>query len=107
MTDISAALGLAALEEFDWILAHRQKLLRTYEEQLRNVPGISVIGAGHRDRVHAAWMCTVLAENREGLQTKLREHGIESSQVHYRNDRYSVLGGRRNDYPNMDAVEDT
>jgi len=26
--------------------------------------------------------------------------------VHYRNDRYSIFGGRRNDYPNMDAIED-
>ena len=51
-------------------------------------------------------MCTVLAERREALQRKLREQNIEFSQVHYRNDRYSIFGGRRNDYPNMDAVED-
>jgi dTDP-4-amino-4,6-dideoxygalactose transaminase len=36
---------------------------------------------------------------------KLREHNIESSQVHYRNDRYSIFGGRRDHFPNMDAVE--
>jgi dTDP-4-amino-4,6-dideoxygalactose transaminase len=51
-------------------------------------------------------MCTILAENREALQKKLRERNIESSQVHYRNDRYSIFGGRREDFPNMDAVED-
>jgi perosamine synthetase len=38
--------------------------------------------------------------------SKLRESKIESGQVHYRNDRYSVLGGRRDDLPNMDAIED-
>jgi perosamine synthetase len=26
--------------------------------------------------------------------------------VHYRNDRYSVLGGRRDDLPNMDSIEE-
>jgi perosamine synthetase len=36
----------------------------------------------------------------------LRDHKIESGQVHYRNDRYTVLGGRRDDLPNMDAIED-
>jgi dTDP-4-amino-4,6-dideoxygalactose transaminase len=36
----------------------------------------------------------------------LREKKIESGQVHYRNDRYSILGGRRDDLPNMDAVEE-
>ena len=40
------------------------------------------------------------------LQAKLREAGIESSQVHYRNDRYTIFGGRRKDFPNMDALED-
>jgi perosamine synthetase len=106
MTDISAALGLAALEEFDSILAHRQSLFRAYEQGLDKVAGISVIGAGHQDRTHAAWMCTVLAENREALQARLHDQGIESAQVHYRNDRYSVLGGRQVGYPNMDTIED-
>jgi len=106
MTDISAALGLAALGEFDCILSHRQSLLRSYEELLQNVPGISMVGAGYQDRTHAAWMCTVLVENREGLQAKLRDNGIESAQVHYRNDRYSIFGGRQRGYPNMDALEE-
>lgn len=105
-SDIAAAMGLAALDEFDDVLAHRRSLLEQYEQELANIPGLSVIGTGHKDRTHAAWMCTVLAEKRECLQKKLREHSIESSQVHYRNDRYSIFGGRRDDFPNMDAVED-
>jgi perosamine synthetase len=106
MTDIAAALGLAGLDEFDRTLALRRSLLSEYERGLENIPGVTVIGADYHDRTHAAWMCTVLVEMREELQTKLREHGIESAQVHYRNDRYSVFGGRRDDYPNMDAIED-
>jgi perosamine synthetase len=106
MTDIAAALGLAALEEFDWILAHRQSLLKAYEKLLADVPGITVTGTGYQDRTHAAWMCTVLVENRNEFETKLREYGIESSQVHFRNDRYSVFGGRQQDYESMDAIED-
>lgn len=106
ITDIAAAIGLAALDEFDQILSHRRGLLELYHQDLANVPGVSPVGAGYRDRSHASWMCTVLVEKREALQTKLREQGIESSQVHYRNDRYSIFGGRRRDFPNMDAVED-
>jgi perosamine synthetase len=106
-SDIAAAMGLAALDEFDDILSHRCSLLDQYERELANISGLTVIGAGRRDRTHAAWMCTVLVERRDALQKKLREQHIESSQVHYRNDRYSVFGGRRNDFPNMDAVEDS
>lgn len=106
MTDISAAMGLAALKEFDETLAYRQNLFSIYKEGLQGVDGIKLIGAHHTDRTHAAWLCTALVENRVDFMNYLREHKIESSQVHYRNDRYSVLGGRRDDLPHMDAVED-
>jgi|SRR5690554_875764 len=106
MNDIAASLGLAGLYEFDKILALRQMLLNEYIIGLKNVPGIKIIGTGYSDRTNAAWLCTVLVEKRVELMTKLRENNIESGQVHYRNDRYSIFGGRRDDLPNMDAVED-
>ena len=106
MTDIAAAMGLAALKEFDKTLAYRQKLFGIYSRELRNVPGLKLIGTDYTDRTHAAWLCTAIVENRVGFMNYLRENKIESGQIHYRNDRYSVLGGRREDMPNMDSVED-
>lgn len=105
MTDIAASMGLAALEEFAEISAYRKKLFNAYEAGLKNISGLSFVGGGYKDREHAAWMCTITVDNREGLQKKLRENNIESAQVHYRNDRYSIFGGRRKDLHNMDAVE--
>ncbi len=106
MNDISAAMGLAGLEEFDDVLKLRRQLFEKYESQLSNISGLDFIGGGYNDREHAAWMCTVTVENRDGLSKKLRENNIESAQVHYRNDRYSIFGGRKKDFPNMDAIED-
>ena len=106
MTDIAASMGLAALEEFDEIFSLRRKLFGIYEDKLTNIDGIHFIGGNYKDRVHAAWLCTILAEKRVDLQRKLREFKIESNQVHYRNDRYTIFGGRRNNLPNMDALED-
>jgi len=107
MTDIGAAMGLAALDEFDDVLAHRQKLFNAYRKGLSSASGIKLIGADATDRTHAAWLCTALVEkNRSEFMRTLREKKIESSQVHYRNDRYSILGGRRQDLPHMDAVEE-
>lgn len=106
MTDIGASMGLAALEEFDQTLALRRKLFLAYETGLKNIPGISFVGGGYTDREHAAWICTVIVEGRFDFQKKLRENSIESNQVHYRNDRYSIFGGRRTDLPHMDKVED-
>ena len=73
MSDVAAAMGLAALDEFDGVLAHRRSLLEEYKRELANIPGLTLIGTGHRDRTHAAWMCTILAEGRDALQRKLRE----------------------------------
>ncbi len=107
MTDIAAAMGLAALHEFDKTLAYRQGLFEEYKKGLKDAKGIKLIGANSVDRTHAAWLCTALVEkDRTGFMKKLRESKIESGQVHYRNDRYSILGGRRDDLPNMDAVEE-
>ncbi len=106
MTDIAAAMGLAGLHEFDMMLLLRRFLLEQYEQKLANIPGIKVLGTGYTDRVSAAWMCTVEVERRVDFMKKLREYKIETGQVHYRNDRYTIFGGRRNDLPNMDAIED-
>lgn len=106
MTDVAAAMGLASLRSFDEKMRLRQKLLSIYAECLVDVPGLHIVGKEFIGKGHAAWLCTVLAENRTGLQKYLREHGIESNQVHFRNDRYSIFGGRVKHCPNMDAVED-
>jgi perosamine synthetase len=106
MTDIGASLGLAALEEFDETLLLRKQLFERYVNNLRKNPKIEIVGADQEDREHAAWLITILVDGRRDLQEKLLKNGIESNQVHYRNDRYSIFGGRSGDLKNMDSVED-
>ena len=106
MTDMAASLGLAALEEWDEVRDLRRRLFAIYEQGLSNVPGIRFVGSSTADKVHAAWLCTIFAKDRVRLQWKLRENGIESNQVHYRNDRYTIFKDSRGSFPNMDAIED-
>ena len=106
MTDIGAAMGIAGLAHLPKVLSHRRELLRAYEEGLKNVTGLYNVGSeSQSDRVHSAWVHTVLVDNRDGLQKKLSTNGIESAQVHYRNDMYSIFGSRREYLVNMDAAE--
>jgi len=105
MNDISAALGLAALEDFDEKLIYRQLLFKTYVDLLSDFKDVKIVGGDIKDRTHAAWMFTIIVEKKNDLMKKLRDNNIESAQVHYRNDRYSIFGGRGK-YPNMDSVED-
>ncbi|MDV6033130.1 MAG: DegT/DnrJ/EryC1/StrS family aminotransferase [Phycisphaera sp. RhM] len=107
MTDIGAAMGLAALETLDDVLALRQSILNRYIRRLAGIDGIEVVGAKLEDRVHAAWLCTVLVDRRKDLERKLRDASIESGQVHFRNDRYSVFANfREGELPNMNALEE-
>jgi dTDP-4-amino-4,6-dideoxygalactose transaminase len=106
MTDIGAAMALGALKVFSRTCAHRKSLFKIYEKELQGIQGIRSLGTGHTDREHAAWIYTVAAERRVDLQRKLRENRIESNQSHYRNDRYSIFGKRRDNVPNMDYLED-
>jgi perosamine synthetase len=107
MTDLSAAMGIAALEEFEDTLALRKQLLQRYFTHLKDFSGVQIIGEGYTDREHAAWMMTVLVERRTEFQAYLRGRRIESGQVHYRNDRYSIFGGQQKGaFPNMDLLED-
>ena len=106
MTDIAAAMGLAGLQEFSTTLLYRQELLSKYEELFKSCADVKFLGGKRTDRVHAAWLSTIIVENRRELQQKLSQFGIESNQVHYRNDRYSIFGKRRENLPNMDSIED-
>lgn len=106
MTDVSAAMGLAALDEWPETFRLRQKLLATYMSELGQCKDVEILGCPKVDRVHAAWMFTIAVDRRKDLQSLLLANGIETNQVHYRNDRYSIFGGRRNDLPMMDAIED-
>jgi len=108
MNDIAAAMGIASLDEFDEQSKIRKKLFQIYEEELVGCDRLRVVGSGYKDREHAAWLFTVIVEDRYKLQEKLRDNNIESNQVHFRNDRYSIFKEFTDGkvFPNMDKVED-
>ena len=108
MTDIAAAMGIVSLAEFDEQSKLRKTLFKTYSKELANCDRLRIVGIGFTDRIHAAWLFTVIVEDRYKLQEKLRDNKIESNQMHFRNDRYSIFkeftDGKK--FPNMDKVED-
>jgi len=102
MTDIAASMGIESLKVLPEQLDRRRMRMAKYSDDLRDVPGITVLDYS---REGAAWLCTVAVDRREDLIRKLKENGIESGQVHYRNDRYSIFKGSRGNFPNMDAMD--
>lgn len=97
MTDVAASMGIEALKEFTKTLERYQKLADTYKKELEGMREVAYIGG--------PWLCTILTEKRKEIKEKLAEEGIESGEVHHRNDQYSLFGGRVFNCPNMDALE--
>ena len=106
MTDLAATMGISGLETFDEHLKYRRKLHAYYIKKLEKIPGIKIVNDSNHKYFHAAWLNTVIVRGRKDLEKKLAENGIESNQVHYRNDRYSIFSEyKNNNLVNMNSVE--
>lgn len=107
MTDIGAAIGVEALKSFKKIINHRRKIFKVYLNELNQNKNITCVNDNDKRKKHAAWLFTILLEKKDYLQRKLREKGIETNQVHFRNDKYSVFKkfARNSKFPNMDFIE--
>ena len=107
MTDIGAALLLESIKEFRKIKIHRKKIFEIYLKELSKNKNINIVNDKNL-KGHAHWLFTILLNKKDYLQKKLRQKGIETNQVHFRNDRYSIFKKfiKNKKFKNMDAVED-
>ena len=106
MTDLGACLLLESLKEFGKISSHRKKIFNIYVKKLKNNKFIKIINKTGKF-THSTWLFTILTDKKDYLQKKLRLSKIESNQVHFRNDRYSIFKNfiKNKKFPNMDIVE--
>lgn len=89
MSDITATIGRGNLRSLDGLIAHRKRLIEAYQKG---------------DVMAHMWFATTFSDTRDELRAFLKERGIPTGVHHFRNDRYSVFGGRRQ-LPNMDRLE--
>ncbi|MHB1316304.1 MAG: DegT/DnrJ/EryC1/StrS family aminotransferase [Minisyncoccota bacterium] len=89
MNDVSASIGLGNLSVVDKLIKHRKKLMDRYEYHGFNA---------------SVWFAHKLVDDRSGLMSFLKENGVETGIYHYRNDKYTVFGGRKL-FKKMDEIE--
>ena len=107
MTDIGAALLLESIKEFKKIDNCRKLIFNTYKKILKKNTNVTIVDSNDV-KGHAHWLFTILIDKKDLLQKKLRDKLIETNQVHFRNDRYSIFKKfiKNQKFKNMDAVED-
>ena len=109
MNDIAASMGIAALSEYDDILEKRRKLTELYRFLLEDVVDLSFVESETvpmSTEENTFWLFTVLVEKRDKFAKKMKDHGIEVNMVHIRNDLYKIFGGKRQELPVMNELED-
>lgn len=107
MTDIGASLLLESIKEFKQLSAHRKKIFNIYKKKLSSNKYIKIVDSCKKGVVHANWLFTIILEKKDYLQKKLRKIGIETNQVHFRNDRYSIFKKftKNEVFKNMNSIE--
>ena len=108
LSDLGATLGYESLLEFKKILKHRKNIYQIYLNELQKNQNITCVHEESKIKKHAAWFFTILTDKKDFLQKKLRFRGIETNQVHFRNDKYSIFKKfvKNSRFPNMDYIED-
>ena len=107
LTDLGASIGYQSLIDFKKIISHRIKIYNTYLKNLSQNPKVTCVHDFDNKKKCAAWLFTVLVKNKDYLQKKLREKNIETNQVHFRNDKYSIFKKfvNKQSFKNMDKIE--
>lgn len=101
MNDVAGTLGLAQIKYIDWILDGFHRNGRRYDEMLRNTPSIGTLRRDPLD-YQTYWGYTVLVENRDAVIAALAKADIAASQIHVRNDNYTMFAADRRSLPNTD-----
>ncbi len=89
MSDITASIGRGNLKSIDKLVGHRKKLCAKYAEH--GIPA-------------SIWFAHTLSPNRDDLKSFMKKNGVDTGDYHYRNDKYTIFGGKRK-LPTMDELE--
>jgi dTDP-4-amino-4,6-dideoxygalactose transaminase len=100
MNDIAATMGIDGLLDLDSVLAIRQLFAQQYREELEGIKGIELMRTD-KGFQSANWMFPIHVEERRKFAKLMREKGIEVAVHNWRNDQYTVFGGKQ-DLPNTE-----
>jgi perosamine synthetase len=105
LNDVLATIGIEQMKHAKSVISKYHRNGKLYENTLANVPGLLNIRR-ESDCYSTYWGYTILVENREGLVTRLQEEGVQSMQIHPRNDRWSMFESSKRELPGVDYFDD-
>jgi perosamine synthetase len=105
LSNLNAAVGIAQFSQLENKLTIVKSNLGKLKFEFEQLSGIEVLTSDN-DANGVPWVMFLLVEQRDMLLRHLKEHGIEVSKVHCRNDYYSGFGDcNRVTLSNLDSIE--
>ena len=108
LTDIGASLLLESIKEFNAIKAHRNLIYKTYIKDIKQNKNLRCLTNNEKKSSPVMWLFTIITPYKDLIQKKLRIKNIETNQVHFRNDMYSIFKKftKNKKFENMDSIKD-
>ncbi|RLI41668.1 DegT/DnrJ/EryC1/StrS family aminotransferase [Candidatus Bathyarchaeota archaeon] len=103
MSDVTAAIGLAQMEDLDFVIEKRRRLTFLYRRELQSVDGLRILPP---HPLEAYWLFHIFTLRRREVAEALEDAGVEVNVVHNRNDILPLVGAsRRLDLCGMNRLE--
>tara|TARA_A100001015_G_C15007898_1_gene721634 strand:+ start:125 stop:1288 length:1164 start_codon:yes stop_codon:yes gene_type:complete len=108
LTDLGACLLLDSMKEYKLIKSHRNSIYKTYIKNIIQNEKIKCVQAVDKNAKEVMWLFTIISCYKDIIQKKLRQKNIETNQVHFRNDKYSIFKkfSKNKTFVNMDKLQD-
>ena len=104
MNDIVAALGIAALNNYDEPAKKRRDIAFRYRQELSHLRKIHLLSY-YNDRTPNYQIFPIHVENRQDFAQYMWDNGIQIVVNNRRNDRYSIFGGLCSDLKNLEKAD--
>ena len=106
LTDLGACLLLESIKEFSQIKKHRNLIYKTYLRNINQNKNLRCLISTDKYSDEVMWLFTIVSPFKDLIQKQLRKKNIETNQVHFRNDRYSIFKKfiKNKNFNNMDKI---
>lgn len=103
MNDINSVIGIENLKIVDVNIQKTIDNAMRLRKELEGVNGITLLDY-RGDYISSYWIFSLLVDDRERFNKKMKEAGIMVSQVHERNDKHSCVIKYKTRLPNLEKV---
>jgi len=100
MNDIAAAIGIANFELAKLNIELAQQNAREYDNAFLGLPFVKPVQSPYG--ISSRWLYPVLVDSRDAFEAFLKDHEIECSQVHSRNDKKTLFKNFERHLPGVD-----